>query len=763
MLQKIPYIRKSLTLQLILWVGLILLASIFIWAYVNIRVHKQNAIDHIVEEADRLGNTIKLGTHYAMTLNSRDDINQIINNIGRQQQIVNIRIFNKEGQIKFSNVRAEVDSITSIKADACFICHREAPPLETLPVNERTRVFDSPEGHRLLGIISPIYNEPGCSTAPCHTHPADKKVLGALDVVVSLSKTDNEILAHERGIIALAVFTILGISAIICVFFFLLVNRPIKNLIATTQLIGQGNYQRNVELDREDEVGQLALAIHQMGRDIAEKQDQLNNQRDEYQNLFEQVPCHITVQDRDLRIIRYNRETARQFKPQPGDTCYQAYKCRSQPCEICPVLQTFEDGACHTGEEVVINKDGTETHWLVRTTPIRKSPEEITAVMEMSLDITQSKRLEQAVRQSEEKYYNIFNNIPNAVFIVDMELMNILDCNDSVTSIYGFSKTEIVDHSFMKLFDENERESYSRHLKTANVLNQVKQLTKNGQIIFVNIHVSPSEYLGRKALLVVTSDITKRLIIEQQLIQASKMATLGEMSAGVAHELNQPLAVIKTASSFFIRKVKKREAINEEVLKTMAQEIDRHVDRASKIINHLREFGRKAEVMKEPVQVNEAMNRACEMFDQQLKLREIKVVKELHADLPLVLADANRLEQIFINLLVNARDAIEEKLERADHESAEKAIKLRSFAQDGKVVVEIGDSGIGIPEYIRDKIFEPFFTTKKVGQGTGLGLSISYGIVQDYDGAIRVESKENEGSKFTVTFPVMAAAEDYSA
>ena len=234
-----------------------------------------------------------------------------------------------------------------------------------------------------------------------------------------------------------------------------------------------------------------------MGKEIAKKQEELNKQRDEYQNLFEQVPCYITVQDRDLKVIQYNRETARQFNPKPGDFCYQAYKCRQERCDICPVLQTFEDGACHTGEEVVINKDGTETYWLVRTTPIRKSPDEITAVMEMSLDITRSKRLEREIRQSEEKYYNIFNNIPNAVFIVDMEHMNILDCNDSVTTIYGFGKEEIVDQSFLKLFDEKRAREHSRHLQSSNVLNQVKQLTKNGQTIFVNIHVSPSEYLGQ--------------------------------------------------------------------------------------------------------------------------------------------------------------------------------------------------------------------------------------------------------------------------
>ena len=758
MLQKIAYIRRSLTLRLILWVGLILLGSIFIWAYANIKYHKKNATDHMIEETDRLSNTIKLGTHYAMTLNSRDDINQIIGNIGRLQQIKSIRIFNKEGQIKFSNVKEEVETAPGISAAACSVCHRAEPPLETTPLSERTRVFDSPEGLRLLGIASPIYNEPGCSTGTCHYHPADKKVLGALDVVVSMDKTDREIVAHERGIIALAGTTFLAISAIISVFFFVFVNRPIKKLIATTRFIGQGDYEQKTGVNRNDEIGMLAGAIQHMGKEIAKKQEELNKQRDEYQNLFEQVPCTITVQDRDLRIIQYNWETARQFNPKPGDFCYRTYKCREQRCEVCPVLQTFEDGACHTGEEVVINKDGTETYWLVRTTPIRKSPDEITAVMEMSLDITRSKRLEREIRQSEEKYHNIFNTIPNAVFIVDRENMRILDCNDSVSTIYGFAKSEILLCSFLDLFDEKELDSIPGQLQASLVLNQVKQVTKNGQTIYVNIHVSPSEYLGQGALLIVASDITQRLLAEQQLIQASKMATLGEMSAGVAHELNQPLTVIKTASNFLLKKIRKKERMGEEVLGTMALEIDSHVDRASKIINHLREFGRKSEVTREPVQINDAVLKACDMFNQQLKLREIKVEKELHENLPLILADANRLEQVFINLLVNARDSIEEKLENGTCENATKQIWLRSYNDGGMVTVEIRDSGTGIPEHIREKIFEPFFTTKKVGQGTGLGLSISYGIVQDYNGVIQVESTQNEGSRFTLKFPGMRAA-----
>jgi histidine kinase len=754
MLQKIPYIRQSLTLQLILWVGLILLGSISIWAYMNIKYHERTASRHTIDEADRLGNTIRLGAHYAMMLNSRDDINQITNNIGRQPEIRNIRIFNKAGEIKFSSVREEVGKTTDIRAEACVICHRDSPPLEVVSLPERIRVLDSSEHGRLLGIISPIYNEPGCAESSCHYHPAGKVVLGALDVVVSLEKMDLEILAHEKRMIALAILIFLAIATIISVFFYNFVNRPIQKLIAATRLIGQGRYDHTIDWAREDEIGQLALAVQQMGRQIADKEEELNKQRDQYQNLFEQVPCYITVQDRDYRILTYNQETARQFNPHPGEYCYRTYKGREERCEVCPVAQTLEDGACHTGEEVVINRDGTETHWFVCTSPVRQTSDEITAVMEISLDITESKRLEKEIRKSEKKYQSIFNNIPNAVFVVDADSTEILDCNESASAHYGYDRNELVGQTFLRFFDEAERASYQKRLKSANVLSQVRQFANSGQI-FVNIHTSPSEYLGRDALLVVASDITQRLIAEQQLIQASKMATLGEMSAGVAHELNQPLSVIKTASNFLLKKVRKSEPIAADILRTMAEEMDHYVDRAAKIINHLREFGRKADVTKEPVQVNESLSKAHEMFDQQLKLREIQVIKELQEDLPPVLADSNRLEQVFINLLINARDAIEEKDERAGSKVELKEIRLRSCFENGVVRIEIEDSGVGIPRLVKDKIFEPFFTTKKVGQGTGLGLSISYGIVQDYGGSIEVKSGVRQGAKFVLEFPAV--------
>jgi len=753
-LQRFQNIYHSLAFRLIFWVGLILFICISTWAYFNIRYQKKKAVENILAEAGRLGDTIKLGTYYAMMTNARDDINHIIKNIGSQKDIKNVRIYNKGGQIKFSNRTEEVDQTTNIKAEACYICHKSEPPLHKISLGERKRMFLSSGGQQFLGIISPISNEPGCSTGPCHVHPEDKKVLGLLDVVISLEDPEKDIIGYEKRIIGLAIIIFLGASTIIGIFLMRFVNRPIKKMITGARHIGSGDYDFRVDIDREDEMGHLALAINQMRKDIREKQDELNKQKDEYQSLFELAPCYITVQDMDFKLIKYNHDFAEQFGPKPGDFCYQVYKGRSERCEICPVVKTFEDGKTHYSEETRTNKDGTRSHWMVRTAPIRNAQGEVTSAMEMSLDITEIKRLAREAKKSEEKYNTIFNNIPNPVFVLDGESLEILDINDSVTATYGFSREEILMHSFLDLFEKNERERYAWEIKTHNIMNQVRQINKNGEMIYVDIRVSPSDYLGQEVLLVTTSDITKRLTAEQQLIQASKMATLGEMATGVAHELNQPLSVIKTASSFIMKKVKRKEPIEEEILNDLAEEVDSHVDRASKIINHMREFGRKSDVRKEKVRVNEPLSRALEIFSEQLKLRQIEVVKEFEEHLPLIEADSNRLEQVFINLLINARDAIEEKWNHGQHRDEVKKILLKTSSHIGRVTIQVKDSGTGIPESVVDKIFEPFFTTKKVGHGTGLGLSISYGIVQDYEGIIRVETQKGEGANFIIVFPV---------
>jgi histidine kinase len=487
---------------------------------------------------------------------------------------------------------------------------------------------------------------------------------------------------------------------------------------------------------------------------MREKQAELNQHQDEYQSLFEQVPCIITVQDRNYKLIRYNREFDKKFKPQPGDYCFSAYKGRQEKCKICPVEKTFEDGLPHFSEERGFNRDGSPTHWVVNTSPIKNEKGEIVAAMEMSLDVTQTKLLEEELRKSEKKYYAIFDNIPNPVFVLDMDSLEILDCNTSVKGIYGYNKNEMIERSFLELFRPEEKDHYAKMIKNNSVINQARHLNKDGGALFVNIRISPSEYPGGKVLLVTTSDITRRLETEQQLIQASKMATLGEMATGVAHELNQPLSVIKTASRFFMKKINKKEKIEDEVLYTLSEEIDSYVDRATKIINHMRQFGRKSDTTLEKVRVNAVLEKAFEILGQQLKVRGVEVFWDLELDLPLILADPDRLEQVFVNLLINARDAIDENQQSHPPGKAAKKISLKTRSDGKEITVEISDTGPGIEGAILERIFEPFFTTKKVGQGTGLGLSISYGIIHDCKGSIRAVSGKGKGTTFIMKFPI---------
>jgi len=631
-------VRYGIAAKLILTVGGVQLIALFLWSYFSIDYQKARLTENILAGTDRLTNTIRLGTHYAMMLNSRNDISQIIANIGRQEEIQNIRIYNKEGHIKFSNRDEELDRTTNIEAEACYICHRSDPPLDNLALEKRIRYFQSDEGYRLLGIITPICNDPGCSTSDCHFHPGDKKILGALDVVVSLEQTDREIRGAETKMAAFSGFVFVATSAIILVLLMRFVSRPIRKLIHDTRAIARGDYKSQIDFQRRDEMGLLAQTIHRLGGDIGKQQAELNKQRYEYQNLFESVPCLITVQDRNYRLLRYNKEFKHRFAPEPNDFCYHAYKGRDCRCDPCPVEQTFADGLSHQAEESGINKDGSQTYWIVRTSPIRDEKGEIVAAMEMS------------------------------------------------------------------------------------------------------------------------HDITERVETEQQLIQASKMATLGEMATGVAHELNQPLSVIKTTSSFFLRKFNGGEAVDAEMLGNMLTKVDNNVDRATRIINHMRQFARKTDMETYPVQVNDTLHAAFEIFSQQLKVRGIAVKWLLADPLPKVMADSQRLEQVFINLLINARDAIEEKWQQIGQPDSRDRIEIATEAMGDLVVCRICDTGIGIPVAVREKIFEPFFTTKEVGKGTGLGLSISYSIIKDCRGDIQMTANTPQGTCFIITLPLAGKA-----
>ncbi|MFH0821654.1 MAG: ATP-binding protein [Pseudomonadota bacterium] len=241
------------------------------------------------------------------------------------------------------------------------------------------------------------------------------------------------------------------------------------------------------------------------------------------------------------------------------------------------------------------------------------------------------------------------------------------------------------------------------------------------------------------------------------LVQTGKMATLGEMATGIAHELNQPLNVIKIGADFLLKTLRKGELPTADQLRQIGERMNDGTDRAARIINHLRVFGRKADESMIPLQVNNPIRGVFTLVGSQLKERGIRWDLELKDDIPYIMGDANRLEQVFMNLVLNARDAIleNEKNLTKQGKKPEKSLRIRSYDKDGRVVVTVWDTGTGVPPHLRAKIFEPFFTTKKVGEGTGIGLSISYGIIREHNGSIEALGEKGEGAVFKVVFPAL--------
>ena len=230
---------------------------------------------------------------------------------------------------------------------------------------------------------------------------------------------------------------------------------------------------------------------------------------------------------------------------------------------------------------------------------------------------------------------------------------------------------------------------------------------------------------------------------QEMLVQAGKLTALGQLGAGIAHELNQPIAAIMGFSQLLLTQVSADSPLvgNLKVIEEQSQ-------RMAKIVDNIRSFAREGAGDREKVNLNEAIDSALMLMATQLKAHRINLEVVAEPSLPAVWANKNQVQQIFINLFTNARDAIEEK-------GAGGTIRVTTRSdKKGWCEVRVSDTGVGIPEAARARIFDPFFTTKPPGKGTGLGLSILYGILQAHKGTIDVESTPGQGATFIVRLPV---------
>jgi signal transduction histidine kinase len=317
--------------------------------------------------------------------------------------------------------------------------------------------------------------------------------------------------------------------------------------------------------------------------------------------------------------------------------------------------------------------------------------------------------------------------------------------------MYALPRAQAITRPLSEVFPPAFVEEFYRVRQNPGIHNLYKFRlgTQSGESRVVNVAIAPLvtknfNVIGR---LIIMDDITERVELEAQLSQADKLSSIGLLAAGVAHEVNTPLAVISSYAQMLSKQLQ-----GDPQRGALLEKITRQTFRASEIVNNLLNFSRTSSTEFTAVDVNKVIHDTLALLEHQLKTSRIQVEHELKENLPPIIGNAGRLQQVFLNLFLNAKDAMN------------KGGTLRVSTLNGEnVSVMVSDTGTGIAHEHIQRIYDPFFTTKVAsregqGRGTGLGLSVTYGIIQEHSGKIRVESRPGEGTTFYLDFPLTRKA-----
>jgi len=366
-------------------------------------------------------------------------------------------------------------------------------------------------------------------------------------------------------------------------------------------------------------------------------------------------------------------------------------------------------------------------------------------LLNRNLELLVQQRTYQLAR-SEEKYRRVFEGSMDMIFILD-SATSFVDINGAGLGMLGYEDKEDVLGSlkFGTIFEEKgEADSILAQLETEGYVKDRECRVMSRRCEEMSLLISATtrrdvagNVIGYEGF---AKDITSRRDMEKQLQMADKLASLGQVSTGIAHEINNPLGIIMGYTQLLLREAPEGAQIREDL--TIIQ---KHARNCKMVVEDLLKFARSTRTDKTTIDLNRCLDEVMSLLSHQLQLDDIVLETFLNDEPLLVFGDAEKLKQVFMNLLVNAKQAI----------SPPGRISITSLfdSNESTVRVSMSDTGCGIPSQVMDKIFDPFFTTKPVGEGTGLGLSVSYGIVQDHNGRIEVESQVGKGSTFIVVLP----------
>lgn len=509
--------------------------------------------------------------------------------------------------------------------------------------------------------------------------------------------------------------------------------------------------------------GEVHRYTTQLEQEVAKRTHELSESEKRYKVLFDLAADSILMLDPNGRISAVNKRQEHALGYPEAElvgTYFLDLVCSPFRHRTRDLIEQINNGEHKVPTQEIHVRAYRDQDRPVEMDLIRISGQEQPAIMVQLRDITERKRLEQRLQQyseelerkvqertqeiQETKQYleSLLENANDVIYTLDQD-QRFTYVNSKIES-WGYRKEDLLGRPYLSLLSRRHR---GRRLKStldigANQVYEVEVLSKAGDVRTAMISVSPlwdknGAILG---VLGIARDITETKKLEQQIRNSEKLASVGKLAAGVAHEINNPLGGMLNCL-YNIRKGGISGIRQEEYLVSMEDGLRR----VQKIVRQLLEFSQQHEPELSPIDLNGVIDRVLVLTNHAMSANHIELLKELDEALPHVLADRHMIEQVLMNLLLNAIQAIKEN----------GVITIRTRVVEGMCEIEVQDTGNGILPEVRPHIFDPFFTTKGIGEGTGLGLSVSLGIIERHGGQIVVESDVGQGTVFTVRLPVV--------
>ena len=466
-----------------------------------------------------------------------------------------------------------------------------------------------------------------------------------------------------------------------------------------------------------------------------------------YRDLVELAADAIATLDTAGNITSLNPAAARLAGLPAEQIVGRSFESFLEPSESPEARRAFvsaQTGAPERIEIIFVGSDGRRQLLEVTFSPMRRAGA-VVGVLAVVRNVTEARAQAAALSHAEARYARLVESAEDAIACVDEE-GNFTAVNKALEHVTGRSRAELLGSHFQDLVEAAERPEMWRAFVAALAGERSRRTIRftrpGGQQGFATLVTAPIVQNDVvTGVLGIARDVSEERMLLDQAIRQDRMVAMGELVGGVAHEVNSPLTSILAYAQVLERGVGGEDAA--KALET----ITREAKRATRIVSKLLAFGRQGKPERIPSDVNQALRDTIDLRRYALRMQEIRLSVNLMADPPLVLADPFQLQQVFINLLANAEQAVA-------HEPGEKSITVSSSVRDGVFVVTISDNGPGIAPETLPHIFNPFFTTKPRGAGTGLGLSISDGIIREHRGALRARSVLGQGATFEVELPL---------